>query len=78
MWTYSLIWMKRKVAPSSQVMTRPICRPRRLPARIDSSAQWIVKLEETRIAVLMPATATGSSKGSGGHGPSLATTRRKK
>ena len=25
-----------------------------------------------------PATATGSSKGSGGHGPSLATTRRKK
>ena len=52
--------------------------PRRLPLRIDSSAQWIVKLEETRIAVFIPATATGSSKRSGGQGPSLATTRRKK
>ena len=44
----------------------------------DSSAQCIVKLEETRIAVLTPATATGSSKPSGGHAPSSATTRRKK
>ena len=34
--------------------------------------------EEIRIAVLTPATAFGSSKPSGGHGPSLATTRRKK
>jgi hypothetical protein len=46
--------------------------------RIDSSAKCIVKLEETRIAVFMPAIATGSSNGSGGQGPSLATTRRKK
>ena len=37
-----------------------------------------MKLEETRIAVLTPATATGSSKPSGGQLPSLATTRRKK
>jgi hypothetical protein len=38
----------------------------------------MVKLEETRIAVFIPATATGNSKGCGGQGPSLATTRRKK
>ena len=37
-----------------------------------------MKLEEIRIAVLTPATAFGSSKPSGGQGPSLATTRRKK
>ena len=43
-----------------------------------SSAQWTVKLEETRIAVLTPATETGRSMPSGGQGPSLATTRRKK
>ena len=46
--------------------------------RAPSSAQWTVKLEETRIAVLTPAIATGSSKPSGGQGPSLETTRRKK
>jgi hypothetical protein len=38
----------------------------------------MVKLEETRIAVFMPATATGSSNGSGGHWPGSTTTRRKK
>jgi hypothetical protein len=75
---YSLIWMKRKVVPSSSVVTNPSCIPRRLPLRIDSSAQCMVKLDETRIAVLTPATATGSSNPSGGHGPSLETTRRKK
>jgi hypothetical protein len=78
MWRYSLIWMKRKVAPSSQVAARPMTSPRRLPRRIDSSAQCTVKLEEMRIAVLTPATATGRSKPSGGQGPSFATTRRKK
>ncbi len=44
-----------------------------------SSAQWIVNEEEIRIAVLMPATRTGSSNGSGGQAPpSLATARMKK
>ena len=38
----------------------------------------MVKLDETRIAVFIPATATGSSNGWGGQGPLLATTRRKK
>src|SRR6187431_1658001 len=38
----------------------------------------MVKLEETRIAVLIPATATGSSKGSGGQVGGSTTTRRKK
>jgi hypothetical protein len=75
---YSFIWMNRKVAPSRNVVTSPIWRPRRLPARIDSRAQCIVKLELTRIAVFTPATATGSSNSGGGHGPSLTTTRRKK
>ena len=75
---YSFIWMNRKVAPSSQVAARPMINPRRLPRRIDSSAQWTVKLEEIRIAVLTPATAFGSSMPSGGQGSTLATTRRKK
>jgi hypothetical protein len=37
-----------------------------------------VKLEETRIAVFMPAIATGSSNGFGGQATGLTTTRRKK
>ena len=37
-----------------------------------------MKLEETRIAVLTPAIATGNSNPSGGQGPSLETTRKKK
>ena len=37
-----------------------------------------MKLEEIRIAVFMPATATGSSNGFGGQSAGLTTTRRKK
>jgi len=45
---------------------------------MDSSAQWIVKLDETRMNVLTSATVFGSSSPSGGHGPMFATTRMKK
>ena len=47
---------------------------------IDCSAQCIVKLEVTRIAVFTPATKTGKWYGSGGHslGASGFTTRTKK
>ena len=48
-----------------------------MPRLIDCSAQCIVKLEVTRIAVLTPATNTGSSKGGCGHGSPF-TTRTKK
>ena len=37
----------------------PAQRPLRLPFLIDVSAQCIVKLELTRISVLMPATKAG-------------------
>ena len=57
--------------------TSPACRPARLPRLIDWSAQCIVKLEVTRIAVFTPATKTGSWNGGGGHGEPL-TTRTKK
>src|SRR6266536_1280022 len=78
MWMYSSNWMNRKVKPSSQVAARQRMIPRRLPRRIDSSAQWTVKLDETRIAVLTPATPTGRLRPAGGQGPELATTRTKK
>ena len=38
----------------------PAFRPKRLPFLIDVSAQCIVTEDESRIAVLTPATATGS------------------
>ena len=41
------------------VSTSPACSPARLPRLIDCSAQCIVKLDVTRIAVLTPATNTG-------------------
>jgi hypothetical protein len=44
---------------------------------IDWRAQCIVKLEVTRMAVLTPATKTGSSNGGVGHGIPF-TTRTKK
>jgi hypothetical protein len=48
-----------------------------LPRLTDCSAQCIVKLDVTRIAVLTPATKTGSSNGGCGHGIPC-TTRTKK
>ena len=56
----------------------PAFRPKRLPFLIDVSAQCIVTEDESRIAVLTPATATGSSWPSNGNHWSPATTRMKK
>src|SRR5207248_8478645 len=51
--------------------------PERLPRLIDCSAQCIVKLEVTRMIVLIPATKTGSSYGGVGHGVPAATRTKK-
>ena len=61
MWTYSLIWMLRNVAPSSEVSSMPAFSPKRLSFLIEICAQCIVSDELSRIAVFMPAIATGSS-----------------
>ena len=65
------------MSPISTVSTSPACIPARLPFLIDVSAQCIVKLEVTRISVLIPATYTGSEYGGVGHGTPF-TTRTKK
>src|SRR6202161_3824322 len=77
MFAYSLIWMKRNVQPSRNVVSMPAFRPKRLPRLIDCSAQWIVNDEETRIAVLKPATAIGSFVPGAGHGSPCATRMKK-
>ena len=77
MWTYSLIWMKRNVAPRPKVVKMPACSPRRLPALADSSAQCIVKDDDSRIAVLTPAISFGRWSPSAGHSAPC-TTRMKK
>ena len=48
------------------VSTSPAWSPARLPRLIDCSAQCIVKLDVTRIAVLTPATKTGKWNGASG------------
>ena len=62
------------------VSTIPARKRLRSPRLIDCSAQCIVKLEVTRIAVFTPATKTGKWYGSGGHsaGALGLTTRTKK
>src|SRR3954453_19214177 len=79
-WAYSMNCVSGNAVPSRIVRTRPACRPRRLLRLTDWSAQCIVKLEVTRIAVLMPATNFGNSNGCGGQtaGASGLTTRTKK
>ena len=77
MWTYSLIWMKRNVKPSRNVDRMPAFRPKRLPFLIEVCAQCMVSDEDSRIAVLTPAMATGSSVPEAGHS-SPCTTRMKK
>ena len=77
MWTYSLIWMKRNVAPSPSVVTIPAFSPKRLPDLAHSSAQCIVNDDESRIAVLTPAISFGSSVPAAGHSSPF-TTRMKK
>src|SRR4051794_724521 len=64
---YSTICVIRNVAPSRSVSTRPAWRPERLPRLIADSAQWIVKLDVTRMHVLTSATYFGNSYGGGGH-----------
>ena len=53
---YSVTCVARNVKPIRNVSTRPARRPARLPRLIEVSAQCIVKLDVTRIAVLIPAT----------------------
>ena len=78
MWTYSLIWMKRKVQPSRNVARMPARRPARLPVLIDVCAQCSVIDEDSRIAVFTPATSLGRSCPWTGNHWSPATTRMKK
>ncbi len=77
MWMYSLICTNRNVAPRKNVVSIPALRPKRLPRLTDSSAQWIVTEDDSRIAVLKPAISFGSSVPAAGHGLSF-TTRMKK
>src|SRR3569623_1882345 len=56
---YSITWVQRNVRPSRNVSTSPACIPARLPRFTDWSAQCIVKLEVTRIRVLICATNPG-------------------
>ena len=63
--------------PIRKVRTRPACSPARLPRLIDCVAQWIVKLDVTRMHVLTSATKTGRWNGGVGQGVPL-TTRTKK
>ena len=77
---YSTTCVSRKAKPMRNVSTIPARNAGRLPRLIDCSAQCIVKLEVTRMAVFTPATNTGKWYGSGGHsaGASGFTTRTKK
>ncbi len=77
---YSTICVRRNALPSRIVHTSPARRPFRSSRLMACVAQWMVKLEVTRIAVLTPATNTGNSKGGGGHvaGAVGFTTRTKK
>jgi hypothetical protein len=75
---YSSICVSRNVNPRKNVSTRPACKPARLPRLIACSAQCMVKLDVSRIAVFTPATKTGRWKPSGGHVGASLTTRTKK
>src|SRR5271165_884723 len=77
MLAYSLIWMNRNVQPSRNVVSMPALRPKRLPLAIELCAQWIVNEDDTRIAVLTPATWTGSVVPGAGHGSPDATLMKK-
>ena len=61
---------ERRAEQERRQDARP-CRPKRLPCLADSSAQCIVSDEESRIAVLTPAIAFGSSVPCAGHGVAL-------
>ena len=74
---YSLIWTNRNVRPSANVDTIPAFSPNRLPFRTDMSAQCSVSDEDRRMAVFMPATASGTAVPGAGHGSGF-TMRMKK
>ena len=74
---YSRACVSRKTSPIRKVSSRPACKPARLPRLIDCRDQCIVKLDVTRIAVLIPATKIGRWNCGGGHAMPL-TTRTKK
>ena len=78
MCTYSFTWIVRKVRPSRAVVRRPTLSALRFSLRAPSSAQCIVKLDETRMAVFTPAIAFGRSTPSMGNQPESATTLMKK
>ena len=63
--------------PSSSVVSIPAFRPQWLPFLIAFWAQWIVNEEDTRIAVLTPATSTGSLVPGSGHGSPCAMRMKK-
>ena len=77
MFAYSLIWMNRNVQPSRKVVSMPAFRPKRLPFLIAVCAQCIVNEEDTRIAVLTPATSTGRLVPGAGQGSPWATRMKK-
>src|SRR2546429_7779112 len=68
MLAYSLICTNRNVDPSRNVDRMPAFRPKWLPFLIDVCAQCMVKDDDHRIAVLTPATATGSVVPGAGQG----------
>src|SRR5262245_24403174 len=74
---YSRSCVRRNVSPIRNVRNRPARRPQWLPRLIDCSAQCIVKLDVTRMQVLMNATKIGRWYGGVGHGTPF-TTRMKK
>jgi hypothetical protein len=69
--------MNRNVAPSRKVVSIPAFNPKWLPFLIECCAQCIVNDEETRIAVLTPATSTGRWSPAAGHGAPVATRMKK-
>jgi len=72
-----LICTNRKVAPRSVVSRMPALKPFRSSFLIETRAQCRVSEELSRMAVLTPAMATGSSVPAAGHSAPC-TTRMKK
>src|SRR5260370_3334890 len=65
---YSIACVIRNVRPIRNVSRSPARRPQTFPRLIDWSDQCTVKLDETRMHVLMNATYTGRWDGGVGHG----------
>src|SRR6202521_4008047 len=74
---YSIACVIRKVRPIRNVSSSPARRPQTFPRLIDWSDQCTVKLDVTRMHVLMNATYTGRWYGGVGHGTPVATRTKK-